>query len=50
MVESPTCPTPRCPDKGKPMSRADLRRHDTARKITRYACPSCGQEIAKRTA
>jgi len=50
MTEAPNCPTSKCPDKGKSMPRADLRRHDINRKITRYACPTCGQEIAKRTA
>ena len=50
MADSPTCPTSKCPDKGKPMPRAGLRRHDGDRKITRYACPTCGQEMAKRAA
>jgi predicted RNA-binding Zn-ribbon protein involved in translation (DUF1610 family) len=49
MAESPTCPTSKCADKGKPMPRAGLRRYDIARRITRYACPTCGQEISKRT-
>jgi hypothetical protein len=50
MEESPTCPTAHCPGKGTPMPRAALRRHDIARKITRYACLTCGQRISKRAA
>jgi mRNA-degrading endonuclease toxin of MazEF toxin-antitoxin module len=50
MAESPNCPTVKCADRGKPMPRAPLRRHDINRKITRYACPTCRQEILKRAA
>jgi hypothetical protein len=46
----PTCPTAYCPDKGTPMQPANVRRHDIARKITRYRCRACGQEITKRPA
>jgi hypothetical protein len=49
MAEPPKCPTSHCPDKGKPMSPADPRRHDKDRKITRYKCLTCGQEITQRT-
>jgi hypothetical protein len=50
MAELPKCPTSRCEDKGKPMQPASLRRYDIDRKITRYKCQTCGQEITQRTA
>jgi predicted SprT family Zn-dependent metalloprotease len=50
MAEPPKCPTSHCDDKGKPMPPAGPRRHDKDRKITRYKCPTCGQEITQRTA
>jgi hypothetical protein len=50
MAEAPNCPTSNCPEKGKPMPVAPLRRHDLGRRITRYACPTCGQAITKRAA
>lgn len=50
MAESPTCPTSKCPDKGKPMQPANPRRYDHQRKITRYKCPTCEREISKRAA
>ena len=50
MTDPPKCPTSKCHDKGKPMPRAGLRRHDGDRKITRYKCPTCGQEIIQRAA
>ena len=48
MAEQPNCPTPRCPERGKPMPPAQPRRHDKDRRITRYKCPTCGQEITQR--
>ena len=50
MADAPNCPTSNCAEKGKPMPAALLRRHDLARRITRYACPACGQAITKRAA
>ncbi len=50
MTELPKCPTSRCQDKGKPMQLAGPRRHDKDRKITRYKCQTCGQEISQRAA
>ena len=48
MAEPPNCPNSNCAGKGKPMPPTDPRRHDKDRKITRYKCPTCGQEIMKR--
>ena len=50
MADLPKCPTSHCQDKGKPMQPAGPRRHDKDRKITRFACQTCGQAITQRLA
>ena len=50
MAEAPNCPTSNCPEKGKPMPAARPPPARLERKITRYACPTCGQAITKRAA
>jgi predicted RNA-binding Zn-ribbon protein involved in translation (DUF1610 family) len=49
-MEVATCPSPYCAERGRPMPVAAPRRYDVARRITRYACPTCGHVITKRTA